>query len=89
MKEISSNGNMNTVDVIFPAWPAYLYLNPDFGRRLLEPLFQYQQSGQYPNKWSIHDLGAHYPNATGHNDGGDESMPVEGEFLLLDRFRRN
>ncbi|QRW18759.1 glutaminase GtaA [Rhizoctonia solani] len=77
MKEISSNGNMNTVDVIFPAWPAYLYLNPDFGRRLLEPLFQYQQTGQYPNKWSIHDLGAHYPNATGHNDGGDEPMPVE------------
>ncbi|KAF8761365.1 hypothetical protein RHS01_01175 [Rhizoctonia solani] len=85
MKEISSNGNMNTVDVIFPAWPAYLYLNPDFGRRLLEPLFQYQQTGQYPNKWSIHDLGAHYPNATGYNDGGDEPMPVEesGNMLIM------
>ncbi|QRV97100.1 DNA polymerase 1 [Ceratobasidium sp. AG-Ba] len=85
MKEISSNGNMNTVDVIFPAWPVYLYLNPDFGRRLLEPLFQYQQTGQYPNKWSIHDLGTHYPNATGHNDGGDESMPVEesGNMLIM------
>ncbi|KAG8714064.1 hypothetical protein FRC08_012425 [Ceratobasidium sp. 394] len=85
MKEISSNGNMNTVDVIFPAWPVYLYLNPDFGRRLLEPLLQYQQTGQYPNKWSIHDLGAHYPNATGHNDGGDESMPVEesGNMLIM------
>ncbi|KAG8715007.1 hypothetical protein FRC11_006163 [Ceratobasidium sp. 423] len=85
MKEISSNGNMNTVDVIFPAWPAYLYLNPDFGRRLLEPLFQYQQTGQYPNKWSIHDLGAHYPNATGHNDGADEPMPVEesGNMLIM------
>ncbi|KAF8595372.1 DUF1793-domain-containing protein [Ceratobasidium sp. AG-I] len=85
MKEISSNGNMNTVDVIFPAWPAYLYLNPDFGRRLLEPLFQYQQSGQYPNKWSIHDLGAHYPVANGHNDGQDEAMPVEesGNMLIM------
>ncbi|KAG8707228.1 hypothetical protein FRC09_001952 [Ceratobasidium sp. 395] len=85
MKEISSNGNMNTVDVIFPAWPVYLYLNPDFGRRLLEPLLQYQQSGQYPNKWSIHDMGAHYPNATAHNDGQDEAMPVEesGNMLIM------
>ncbi|KAG8693681.1 hypothetical protein FRC09_010359 [Ceratobasidium sp. 395] len=85
MKEISSNGNMNTVDVIFPAWPVYLYLNPDMGRRLLEPVFQYQQTSLYPNKWSIHDIGASYPNATGHNDGGDESMPVEGESKDLIR----
>jgi hypothetical protein len=80
MKEISSDGNVNTVDVIFPAWPVFLYLNPDMGRRLLEPVLQYQQSGLYPNKWSVHDIGANYPNATGHNDGKDESMPVEGMF---------
>lgn len=84
MKEISSDGNVNTVDVIFPAWPAFMYLNPDYGRRILEPLFQYQQTGLYPNKWSIHDIGANYPNATGHNDGGDEPMPVEGEFTLVE-----
>ncbi|KAG9084624.1 hypothetical protein FS749_005086, partial [Ceratobasidium sp. UAMH 11750] len=85
MKEISSDGNVNTVDVIFPAWPVFLYLNPDLGRRLLEPLFQYQQTGLYPNKWSIHDIGASYPKATGHNDGGDESMPVEesGNMLIM------
>jgi len=28
MKEISSDGNINTVDVIMPAWPILLYLNP-------------------------------------------------------------
>ena len=56
MKEISSNGNMNTVDVIFPAWPIYLYYNVELGRYLLEALFRYQESGLYPNKWSIHDL---------------------------------
>lgn len=48
---------MNTVDVIFPAWPLYLYTSPAFGRRLLEPMFQYVTTGQYPNKWCIHDLG--------------------------------
>ncbi|KAF8581797.1 DUF1793-domain-containing protein [Ramaria rubella] len=85
LKEISSDGNVNTVDVIFPAWPVFLYLNPVLGKYLLEPLFQYQASGQYPNQWSIHDMGASYPKALGHNDGGDEAMPVEesGNMLIM------
>lgn len=32
-------------------------MNPTLGRYLLEGLFQYQETGQYPNKWSVHDLG--------------------------------
>ncbi|KAF9523492.1 DUF1793-domain-containing protein [Crepidotus variabilis] len=85
MKEISSDGNVNTVDVIFPAWPVLLYTNPALGKYLLEGLFRYQASGQYPNKWSVHDLGGSYPNATGHNDGKDEAMPVEesGNMLIM------
>ncbi|KAI5122587.1 hypothetical protein M0805_004803 [Coniferiporia weirii] len=85
MKEISSDGNVNTVDVIFPSWPAFLYTNPELGRYLLEGLFRYQATGQYPNKWSVHDLGASYPKALGHNDGGDEAMPVEecGNMLIM------
>ncbi|KAK1226441.1 hypothetical protein PQX77_010605 [Marasmius sp. AFHP31] len=85
MKEISSNGNMNTVDVIFPAWPAMLYFNPTIGKYLLDALFKYQATGQYPNKYAIHDLGAHYPQALGHNDGNDEPMPVEesGNMVIM------
>ncbi|KAI0770848.1 DUF1793-domain-containing protein [Irpex lacteus] len=85
MKEISSDGNVNTVDVIFPSWPILLYTNPTLGKYLLLPLFEYQASGQYPNKWSVHDMGAHYPVANGHNDGRDEAMPVEesGNMLIM------
>ncbi|KAH9482400.1 Glutaminase A [Psilocybe cubensis] len=85
MKEISSDGNVNTVDVIFPAWPVLLYTNPALGKFLLEGLFRYQATGQYPNKWSVHDLGASYPNAVGHNDGRDEAMPVEesGNMVIM------
>ncbi|ETW83902.1 hypothetical protein HETIRDRAFT_449514 [Heterobasidion irregulare TC 32-1] len=85
MKEISSDGNVNTVDVIFPAWPAFLYASPALGRDLLLPLFEYQASGQYPNKWSVHDMGANYPKALGHNDGKDEAMPLEesGNMLIM------
>lgn len=85
MKEISSDGNMNTVDVIFPAHPILLYTNPTFLKLLLDPLFEYQESSLYPNSWAMHDLGAHYPNATGHPDGKDEPMPLEecGNMIIM------
>ncbi|KIJ70075.1 hypothetical protein HYDPIDRAFT_78948 [Hydnomerulius pinastri MD-312] len=85
LKEISSDGNVNTVDVIMPAWPVFLYTNPELGKYLLLGLFQYQASGQYPNAWAVHDLGASYPKALGHNDGNDEKMPLEecGNMLIM------
>lgn len=43
--------------MIFPSWPVLLYTNPVLGKYLLEGLFRYQATGQYPNKWSVHDLG--------------------------------
>ncbi|KAI8627758.1 DUF1793-domain-containing protein [Xylariaceae sp. FL1651] len=85
LKEISSNGNFQTVDVIFPAFPFFLYTNPQWLAYLLEPLLEHQLSGQYPNNYSMHDLGLHFPNATGHSDGNDEYMPVEecGDMLIM------
>ncbi|KAL1900280.1 hypothetical protein Sste5346_002591 [Sporothrix stenoceras] len=85
LKEISSNGNCQTVDVIFPSFPFFLYTNPRWLAYLLEPLLEHQLSGQYPNDYSMHDLGYHFPNQTGHNDGHDEYMPVEecGNMLIM------
>ncbi|EOD52717.1 putative glutaminase a protein [Neofusicoccum parvum UCRNP2] len=85
LKEISSNGNSQTVDVIFPAWPFFLYTNPRWGAWLLEPLIEHMNSGQYPNDYSMHDLGSHFPNMTGYPDGNDEYMPVEecGDMLIM------
>ncbi|TVY48886.1 Glutaminase A [Lachnellula occidentalis] len=77
LKEISSDGNIQTVDVIFPAIPIFLYSNPILVKYLLDPLFENQEAGRFPKQWSIHDLGAHYPQATGHEDGQQEDMPVE------------
>lgn len=85
LKEISSDGNMNTVDVIFPAYPIFLYSNPALLRLVLDPLFENQEAGKYPRDYSMHDLGSSYPNATGHPDGGDEKMPLEecGDMLIM------
>ncbi|PLB33282.1 glutaminase GtaA [Aspergillus candidus] len=85
LKEISSNGNMNTVDVIFPAHPVFLYTNPELLKLLLKPLYEIQEGGNYPNDYAMHDIGSHYPNATGHPDGADEPMPLEecGNMIIM------
>jgi hypothetical protein len=83
LKEISSDGNMSTVDVTYPAFPAYLYLSPTYLRLLLEPLLDYAEHGGWPKEFAEHDLGSGYPNATGHNDGNEEDMPVEESANML------
>jgi len=37
LKEISSDGNVSTVDVLFPASPAWIYADPGYLALLLEP----------------------------------------------------
>ncbi|KFY17183.1 hypothetical protein V492_00832, partial [Pseudogymnoascus sp. VKM F-4246] len=84
LKEISSNGDFQTVDVIFPAFPFFLYTNPRWLAYLLEPLLEHQLSGQYPNKYSMHDIGT-FPIGKGYADGHDEYMPLEecGNMLIM------
>ncbi|KAL1676966.1 DUF1793-domain-containing protein [Schizophyllum commune] len=94
IKEISSDGNLNTVDIIMPAWPVFVYTNIDYCKYLLQPLLDYQASGQYPNKYAVHDLGAHYPVADGHNDGKGlevDQAPESGNMviMLLDYTQRS
>ncbi len=85
IKEISSDGNVNTLDIIFPTFPIYYVTNPDIIRLLLEPVLRYLQAGRWPREWAIHDIGSSYPNADGHDTGDAEQMPLEesGNILLL------
>jgi hypothetical protein len=85
LKEISSDGNVSTVDVLFPASPAWVYADPGYLALLLTPLLAYAESGNWPEQFAPHDLGSAYPVAGGHNDGGGENMPVEesGNMLIM------
>jgi hypothetical protein len=85
MKEISSDGNVNTLDVIFPAFPIFRLVNPEYVRMLIDPLLAYMATGDWPHPYAVHDLGSSYPNATGHNLGNAEFMPLEnsGDLIML------
>ena len=85
LKEISSDGNVNTIDVMFPMAPMFYTMAPDYIRLLLEPVMLYLASGRWPDNYTIHDIGSSYPNATGHDRGFAEPMPIEecGNLLTL------
>jgi hypothetical protein len=85
LKEISSDGNVSTVDVLFPSSPAWIYLDPGYLAMLLAPVLSYAESGHWPQPFAPHDLGSSYPVASGHDDGGGENMPVEesGNMLIM------
>lgn len=77
LKEISTDGNIQTVDVLYPAMPIFLYSNPILVKYLLDPLFENQEAGKFPQAYAMHDLGANYPRAIGHPSGDGEYMPLE------------
>jgi len=85
LKEISSDGNVSTVDVLYPASPAWIYADPGYLALLLEPLLAYAETGGWPGTFAEHDLGSAYPVAAGHNNGQEEDMPVEesGNMLIM------
>ncbi|KAL1297628.1 hypothetical protein AAFC00_006185 [Neodothiora populina] len=81
LKEISSDGDIQTVDVIFPSMPIFLYLNPDLLRNLLDPIFIYTEAGSFGEDYALHDLGF-YPNAT---QAGTEMQQLEesGNMVIM------
>ena len=46
LKEISTNGDMQTMDVVFPASPMLLYTNPELLRLLLVPVCDHTAAEQ-------------------------------------------
>jgi hypothetical protein len=84
LKEIASDGDTSTVDVIFPASPVWIYLDPQYLSLLLRPIFGYPASGQWTARFAPHDLGP-YPTAAGYPHNGGENMPVEesGNMIIM------
>jgi hypothetical protein len=87
LKEISTNGDMQTMDVVYPASPMMMYTNPDLLKQLLIPVLAFannETSTPFFNPFSPHEIGT-YPIAD-HNTAQQEPMPMENTgnmFLML------
>ena len=71
IKELSLNGDINTIDITFPATPLFYMLAPEYLGLLLELPVQYLNIGVVKQAFPLHDLGTCL-NATGHDDGDME-----------------
>ncbi|KAH9027085.1 hypothetical protein EDB85DRAFT_1868559 [Lactarius pseudohatsudake] len=47
---------VNPVETLYSAFPAFMYIDPDLGGLLLEPLFRLQASPKYTNPYAAPDL---------------------------------
>lgn len=83
LKEISSNGNCQTLDVLMPLLPFLIYAEPNYIPAVLEPIYRYVSTGLYSPLPPPHDLGDHYPNVTGRNEAVRSTLPLEESGNLI------
>jgi hypothetical protein len=87
MKEISSDGDVSTVDVIYPAAPLILARNPLAFWQMMVPLMEYASNGtsdhkyDYTYPWAPHHLG-YWPKSD-ILPSQQENMPVEETANML------
>ena len=86
MKEQSTDGDLSTVDVIFPASPFYIYLAPEALRVMLLPVLDYANNAtyiKYNRPFAPHHLGLWPVGDIRTEDQEEMQMEETGNMLIM------
>lgn len=75
------NRELGTVDVFTASAPFFLYFNTELVKALMNPIFEYSESGKWPKAYPAHDLGI-YPIVC-QQDFFDLPIEEAGNMLIL------
>ncbi|KAI0267828.1 hypothetical protein BC834DRAFT_60087 [Gloeopeniophorella convolvens] len=64
---LTGSNRVTPVEVLYSAFPTFMYFDPTLGALLLEPLLEYQTSSHYTRPYAMPDAGTFYPNTTFSN----------------------
>ncbi|ETW77436.1 hypothetical protein HETIRDRAFT_480082 [Heterobasidion irregulare TC 32-1] len=76
-------GDINPVEILYQAFPMFMYLDPTLGAPLLEPLLRFQDSSKYQNPYAAQDVGANYPIAQGDSDGHPQRVEQTANMIIM------
>lgn len=85
LKDISGRGDVSSIDTLYAASPAFLYVNPRFLRLLLDPIFAYVERGSWTWPFAPLGLGGPFPRGDGDtaNSGGLHAVVASADMLLM------
>ncbi|KAI0309520.1 hypothetical protein OF83DRAFT_1071921 [Amylostereum chailletii] len=73
----------NAVEILYAAFPTFMYIDPPLGGALLEPLLRLQNTSDFVLPYAAMDLTSAYPNVTvsasPHNQGVEQS----GNMIIM------
>ncbi|KLO07713.1 DUF1793-domain-containing protein [Schizopora paradoxa] len=76
-------GGVNAVDVLYAAFPMYMYLNPNIGGYLLRPLLVAQDTPEYTQPYAAQGLGSNFLNATVENIAHNFGIEQSGNMIIM------
>ncbi|KAH9033214.1 hypothetical protein EDB83DRAFT_2525491 [Lactarius deliciosus] len=79
---LSSTNRVNPVEVLYDAFPMFMYFDPTLGGPLLEPLLRYQNSKSYTQPFAALDAGSSYPNTTFSSSTHQQGIERESNLSI-------
>ncbi|KAH9023971.1 hypothetical protein EDB85DRAFT_294337 [Lactarius pseudohatsudake] len=74
---------VNPVVTLYSAFPAFMYIDPELGGLLLEPLFRLQASLKYTSPYAALDLETSYPDVTVSISANNLGVENSGNMLIM------